>query len=207
MTSTQNTKEQAREAASTAVDEGKHVAGVAADQARDVAGQAKEQARGLLDDARTQVDEQSRTQRDRLVGTLHSFSSDLDEMASSGSSGLASQLAQEVATRSRSLGAHLEGREPSDILDDVRRFARQRPALFLLGALGAGVAVGRLARGAKQAESGTPSSTQPVTPAVSPPDQTGALASAPSYGQPTITAPPAVGDIGDPGTGPQGPLP
>jgi hypothetical protein len=33
-------------------------------------------------------------------------------------------------------------------LDDVKRFARQRPGLFILGAIGAGFAVGRLLKAA-----------------------------------------------------------
>ena len=156
------------------------------DEAQNVAGQAKEQARGLLDDALRQVDEQSRGQRDRLVGTLQTLSSDLDDMASSGGSGLATQLAQQVADRSRSLGNHLDGREPADILADVRRFARQRPAVFLLGALGAGVVVGRLARGAKQANQGTgPSmSAAPTSVTANPESQTSPPVSAPSTANP-----------------------
>jgi plasmid stabilization system protein ParE len=154
MTETPSTKQQAQEAAGTAADEGKHVASVAAGQAKDVAGEAKAHARNLVGEAQGQLDEQTRTQRDRLVGTLQSFSDDLEQMASSGQApGLAADVARQVADRTRSLGQHLDGREPSDILDDVRRFARQRPGTFLLGALAAGVLVGRVARGAKDAAS------------------------------------------------------
>ncbi len=71
-------------------------------------------------------------------------------MAQNGS-GLAADVAHQVAERARSLSRHLDGREPSELLDDVRRFARQRPGTFLLGALAAGVIVGRLARGTKDA--------------------------------------------------------
>lgn len=159
MTETPSTKQQAQEAAGTAADEGKHVASVAAGQAKDVAGEAKAHARNLVGEAQGQLDEQTRTQRDRLVGTLQSFSDDLEKMAGSGDTpGLASEVARQVADRTRSLGQHLDGREPADLLDDVRRFARQRPGTFLLGALAAGVAVGRLARGAKDASS-SPSGT------------------------------------------------
>jgi hypothetical protein len=231
MTSTHDTNEQARQTASTAADEGKHVAGVMGNEAQNVAGQAKELARGLLDDALGQVDEQSRSQRDRLVGTLQSLSSDLDDMASTGGSGLATQLARQVADRSRSLGNHLDGREPADILADVRRFARQRPAVFLLGALGVGVVVGRVARGAKQANQGTGSGTPaaPTSLTANPESQTSLPASAPSYGQPATAVPPTLSDPSYPddgglgshaaprlevqgdestsGTGPQGNLP
>ena len=189
MTSTQDTKEQAQEAVTTAADEGKHVAGVVGDEVQNVAGQAKDQARGLLEDALGQIDDQSRTQRDRLVGTLQSVSSDLEGMASSGDSGLAAQVAQQVAEGARGLSTHLDGREPSDLLEDVRRFARRRPGLFLLGALGAGVVVGRLARGAKQASS---SDTGPVTtshPVLADAPTSDAQATTPSYGQPAVAVP------------------
>ena len=147
-------RERAQQAASTAADEGKHVAGVAADEARSVAAEATEHARTLVGEARTQltgqVDQQTRQQKDLLASTLGTFGDDLSSMAQSGS-GLASDVAHEVADRARTLAHHLDGREPTELLDDVRRFARQRPGVFLLGALAAGVVVGRLARGTKDA--------------------------------------------------------
>jgi hypothetical protein len=176
-----------------------------------------------MDETLGQVNEQSRTQLDRLVGTLQSVSTDLDSMASSADSGLASQLTRQVAERTRSLSTHLDGREPTQVLDDVRQFARRRPGLFLLGALGAGVAVGRLARGAKQAHSqDTASSTATGTSAVAgTPTLTGDTTSrdltaggtsaAPSYGQPVVAVPrspvePTYPDSGGVGTAPAPPL-
>lgn len=141
-------KERAQEAAGTAKEEGRHVAGVAKDEARTVANEAAAQARGVLDDALNQVSSQSREQKDRLAGTLHSLGDDLDSMASQGSPGLATDLARQVSGYARTLSSQLESKEPGELLDDVRRFARQRPGTFLMGALAAGVVVGRLARGA-----------------------------------------------------------
>ena len=147
-------KERAQQAASTAADEGKHVAGVVAEETKSVAGEAKDHARNLVSEARSQlqgqVDDQSRQQKDMLVGTLSTFGNDLASMAHNGS-GLAADVAHQVAERASSLSRHLDAREPSELLDDVRRFARQRPGTFLLGALAAGVIVGRLARGTKDA--------------------------------------------------------
>jgi hypothetical protein len=96
------------------------------------------------------VEDQSRTQRDRLVDTMRTFSNDLDGMAEQ-RSGLASDAAREVANRVRSFGQQLDGREPTELLDDLRSFARRRPGMFLAGSVVAGVVVGRFLRGAREA--------------------------------------------------------
>jgi hypothetical protein len=142
-----------------AKDEGKHLAGVAAGEAQNVAGEAKTQARNMMGEARSQVEQQSRTQRDKLVQTLRGLGTDLDQMSSQAPSGMASDLTGQLAERAQRLSSHLEGREPSQILDDMRSFARRRPGTFLLGALAAGVVAGRLARGAQAASGSSGSGT------------------------------------------------
>ncbi|GAA5152608.1 hypothetical protein GCM10023340_33200 [Nocardioides marinquilinus] len=146
----------AQAAASTAADEGKHVAGVAQGEAGKVATEAKDQVRSLVGESRdqvaTQLDDQTRQQRDKLVGTLGTLGDDLDRMADQSDAGLASDVVREVAGHARSLTSHLDGREPAQLLDDVRDFARRRPGLFLLGALAAGVVVGRVVRGVKDSD-------------------------------------------------------
>jgi vacuolar-type H+-ATPase subunit H len=155
-------KEQAQQAAGTAKDEGKRVAGVAKDEAQSVVREAGNQARGLVDDATAQVDAQSKEQKDRIAAQLRTFGDDLHSMTAQGdgASGLAGQVVQQVADQARSVASHLEDREPRELLEDVRRFARRRPGTFLLGALVAGVVVGRVTRGAKDAQSspGSPGS-------------------------------------------------
>ncbi|SDR68714.1 hypothetical protein [Actinopolymorpha singaporensis] len=148
-------KEQARQVAGNAAQEGTRVAGVAKDQAQQVASEAQHQARNLFHDVRGQVEEQSRAQRDRLVSTLQNFSDDVEQMASGqdGNGGLAHDVARQVAGRVREFSSRIDGREPAELLDEVRRFARRRPGAFLAGALAAGVVAGRLTRGAKEASS------------------------------------------------------
>lgn len=161
------TKQQAGEAVSTAADEGRHLTDVAGEEARNVAGEAKQQGRALLDDARGQLEDQSRTQRDRLVQTLSSMGDDLDRMSGQADSGLASDLVSQAAERVKSVSNHLEGREPAELLGEVRDFARRRPGTFLLGALAAGVVAGRFARGAQKAHSdqaSTPTGGQRIAP-------------------------------------------
>jgi hypothetical protein len=157
-TTSTGAQERTQAVASSAADEGKHVAGVAKEEAQNVASEAISQARSVVGDALQnatgQVNEQTRTQRDRLTGTLRTLGEDLDKMASQADSGLAGDLAREAAQRAHSISQHLDGREPGELLDDVRRFARQRPGTFLLGALGAGVVAGRLLRGTKDGIAG-----------------------------------------------------
>lgn len=198
MTTDTSATDRAQQAASTAAEEGRHVAGTAADEAKQVAGQAAQQARSVVNDAlgqaTSQAQEQARTQRDRLVSTLGSLGEDLDGMAQQAPAGLATDLTRQAADQVRSLSSRLDGREPGELLDDVRRFARQRPGTFLLGALAAGVVAGRLIRGAGDGIAGaaaapsTPAapstSTAPTIPAApmppsppTPPTQTSAFAS------------------------------
>ncbi len=163
MTTTGTRTDTARETAGTAAEEAKHLGQVGAQEVQNVAAEAKDQIRTLLDETRTQLNDQSTQQRDRLVSTLQTFSSDLEDMAgSSPSSGLATDLARQAAQGARDLSGRLDGREPSELLDEVRAFARRRPGTFLLGAVVAGVVAGRLARGAKAATTGVASSQYPA---------------------------------------------
>jgi hypothetical protein len=57
----------------------------------------------------------------------------------------------------------LEQREPGDLVAEVRRFAQRRPGAFLVGALLAGVAAGRLTRGVIAASSDKSDAEQPVS--------------------------------------------
>ena len=135
----------------SATEEGRRVAGVAKNEAGQVAAEARDQVAELLEEAKSQLSEQGSTQRDRLVATLTTLGDDLEHMAQqSDRSGMATDLARQAAGRVRDLGNRLDGREPSQILDDVRAFARRRPGTFLLGAVAAGVLAGRLTRGAKE---------------------------------------------------------
>jgi hypothetical protein len=201
MTTDTTTTQRAQETAATAAEESKHVAGAAADQARELAAEATQQARSVVKDTVTelqgQLDDQGRQQKDRVVGTLSSFGDDLGQMAE-GRSGLAADLAQETARRAQDLSRQLESREPRELLDDVRRFARERPGAFLLGALAAGVVVGRLVRGTKDAvEASQAADTPRTTPGAPDTSQVHASNGAPTqpsdYGtpsSPTTTPPP-----------------
>ena len=176
----QDVKQQAGEAVGTAADEGKHLTNVAGEEARNVAGEAKQQGRALLDDARSQLEDQSRTQKDRLAQTLGSVGDDLERMSGQADSGLASDLVRQAAERVRSVSSHLEGREPAELLGEVRDFARRRPGTFLLGAVAAGVVAGRFARGAQKAQQGSHSTTSPSSGVPSSTTSMGATSTGPT---------------------------
>jgi hypothetical protein len=134
------------EVAGTAKEKAREVAGEAGRQARDVTAEAGERARDLVYEARGQLRSQASTQRDRAAANVRSFSDELAKMATSGQSGPATTLVREAADRARAFATYLEEREPGDLLEEVREFARRRPGVFLLGAAIAGVLAGRLTR-------------------------------------------------------------
>jgi hypothetical protein len=133
----------------TAVDAGKNVAATAKGEAANVAQEAKQQAKSLLGTVTSEVRDQGRNQQQRIATGVHSLAKELGGMAAaSDESGPLTDLAQQGARKVGEIGHWLENKEPSDVLDEVKRFARRRPVLFL-GLCGlAGVVVGRLARGA-----------------------------------------------------------
>lgn len=203
------TTDQAKQAASTAAERAQDVAGTATQELGSVAGEATAHAQDLLGEVRGQagqlLGEQAGTQRDNLVSTLSSVSSDLRSMSEGeGGAGLAGTLAREVADRAQQLQHRLDGRDPAELLDDVRRFARQRPGLFLAGALVAGIAAGRLARGAQSASSSGPTSGTPTagTTPTQVPAPRGTADGLPVPTTPTPPVTPAVGGHGDPLTDP-----
>lgn len=201
-------REHAQEAAGTAAAEGRHVASTAKDEARRVADEAGAHARSLLSEATGQVEEQSRAQKDRLAETVRTFGDDLDRMATDGD-GLAADVAREVAERARTVSGRLRDREPRELLDDVRDFARRRPGTFLLGALTAGVVAGRLARGTKEAQSNDtgPGTDGPVgTVGAAPPADVTSPADPLSTGRDAPSSGAVAGGISETGTATGDPL-
>lgn len=140
---------------------GTHVAGTAAEEASNVKQEVGQQARNLVGQVRSQLSSQVSTQQERAVGGIRSVSDELRSMAnSSESQGAASNLVSQAASRVGDVAGWLEGREPSQLLEDVKRFARRRPGVFIAIAAGTGIVVGRLA---KSLTSGDDSSTSTDT--------------------------------------------
>jgi hypothetical protein len=152
-------KDEAREVASTAVDRGGEVAQTATDQAKHVAAHAQREARDLLHEGRQQLQAQAKDGQRKAAESLHQLAGQLERMAEqTDSPGVAADVARQVSGRAHSVADWLEHREPGDLVDEVRRFARRRPGTFLVGAAVAGALVGRLTRGvvAQQKEESSP---------------------------------------------------
>ncbi len=149
-TSTTDTaKEQASQVGQEAAGAAKGVSSTAVQEAKAVTSDAAQQARELVTQAKTQAQDQAVTQRDRVVEAIRTLSAELSQLAdNSGQSGVATQLARQAADRSGQLATYLEQRQPSDLLEEARGVARQRPAAFLTGAGVVGFIAGRIVRGA-----------------------------------------------------------
>ena len=140
-------KGEAGDVARTAKDSAQGVAETAKAEAANVAAEVKSNAKDLLYQARSDLTQQAGTQQQKVANGLRSISDELHAMArASDQPGVASDLVRQVADRSTSVAAWLDGRDPGSLLNEVKSFARQRPGTFLLLAAGAGVLAGRLTR-------------------------------------------------------------
>jgi hypothetical protein len=168
----------------TAVQAGSQVAATATDQAKEVVQETQRQAKDLLDQGRTQLKSQTVAQQQKAAGGLTSLAQELRGLAdgsSSGAPGPARDLLQQASGMLEGFASKLENREPAELLDEVRSFARRKPGLFLLGAAAAGVLAGRLTSGVKAAHSDSGTSANGYRSATNYVDPT------PSYADTTTT--------------------
>jgi hypothetical protein len=141
-------RDQATSVGRSAGEAGSRVAQTATGQAREVVSETARQARDLLGEASGQARDQASVQQQNAARQLRAVADELQEMAAkSGQSGVATEVAQQAAGRIHGAASWLEQREPADLLQAVRDFARRRPGVFLAGAAVAGLAAGRLTRG------------------------------------------------------------
>jgi hypothetical protein len=161
--------EEAGAVAGTARDEAATVATTAAEQARtvaqtatqatsDVVSEAARQARDLVGETRQQVRTQAESQTQRLAENARSLAGQLTSMASNADAqGPATEIAHQLAGKVESLAGYLDAQSPEALMSDLRRYARQRPGLFLIGAGVAGFLAGRVVKGATAGEPDTQS--------------------------------------------------
>jgi hypothetical protein len=199
---------------------GEQVAQTVGEQTRRVAAETGKQAKDLLREGRQQLAEQAREGQQRAARGLRALADQLDQMhAKADGPGMLPDIVRQTADQTRQAASWLDRREPGDLVNEVRAFARRRPGLFLAGAALAGVLVGRLTRGVVDAQGEDdkpdkpddkqqpaprtvrppqppPPSFQAMNPAVAPPGyppqvQPGyAVPPAPAYSQPPPQVPP-----------------
>ena len=158
-------KEEAQNLGQTASQAGGQVVSTAADQAKEVAQETQRQAKDLLDQGRAQLKDQTMAQQQKAAQSLTSLASEMRGLAdgtSQGAPGPARDLLQQAAGMVETLSSKLQNREPAQLLDEVRSFARRKPGTFLIGAALLGVAAGRLTRGVQAAHSDNGSSGSPA---------------------------------------------
>lgn len=158
------TKDQAGQVSQSAAGAGQHVAQVAKEQLGTVAGEAGRQTRDLLHHGRSELTAQAGQQKQRVTAGLQTLSSELHSMAQhDGSEGLATDLARQGAQQIGELASWLDSREPGQLVNELKSFARRRPGTFLLLAAGLGLAAGRVTRGVADSGDQSAAGSQPVT--------------------------------------------
>ncbi|MGV9216097.1 hypothetical protein ACTFTM_29945 [Micromonospora sp. RB23] len=151
----QQARQEASRVGHQATQAGGQVAHAAAEQGGQVAAEARRQARQLTGQAGGQLREQAQTQQRRAADGLRDIGRELGSMAErDGDSGLAGQAVRRVADAAQHAAGWLDEREPGEVLDEVRTYARRHPGTFLAGAAVAGLLVGRLTRGLTGSASG-----------------------------------------------------
>ncbi len=142
-------KDQAGQVKDTAVDAGMNVASTTKDEASNVLSEAQDQAKSMFHSVTSEVKDQVGSQQQKIAGAVHAMAKELGSMASSSSeSGPLTDLAHQASRKGGEIAHWLENREPSDVLEEVKRFARRRPVMFLALCGAAGVLAGRITRGA-----------------------------------------------------------
>ena len=192
-------KEETSKIAGQAAGAAHNVAQTAKSEVGNVASEAKSGAKDLLHQAKSGLGSQAGAQQQKAASGIRTISSQLHTMADAPEQkGIASDLIREAADRTSSVASWVEGKDPRELLEDVQSFARRKPGTFLLLAAGAGILVGRLARGLQPAPA--PQAAIPPMPAQAPTYATTAAATtAPPWGEESVyqdqaTAPATYGE-------------
>jgi hypothetical protein len=139
---------EASNVASTAADGVREVADEVRTQAKAVAGEARQHFDALITQARDEVSGQAQQRSDQAATRLRTLSKQLVALADGRpeSAGPLAGYLYDAEDQVRRLASRLEQGGPQGVIDDVTRFARRRPGLFLAGAMAAGFLVGRAMR-------------------------------------------------------------
>lgn len=151
----------AKEVAGRTASRAGEVAGEAQTQAKVVAREAKDHVRDLMDRGRSDLGSEATARSQQVAGTIRTFADRAGALANGDPQGAGplADLLREGQDRLQMLAGRLED-GPEAVLDDVRNFARRKPALFLVSAGALGFLAGRMVRAGKDAQSSSSSSSQ-----------------------------------------------
>jgi ElaB/YqjD/DUF883 family membrane-anchored ribosome-binding protein len=184
---------------------GQQVAQTAKQELGQVTSTVGEQTRSLVGQTRSELTSQAGNQQQRIAEGIRALGGELQSMAEgSQEQGVAVDLARQASERSQAVASWLEDREPGDLLEEVKSYARRHPGTFIAVAAGIGLLAGRLTRGLTEDGSSTERATgagvggvQPVghgsapgtAPGTMPPSPVGAadVFADPTYTDPTYT--------------------
>ncbi len=175
-TSTTGVPEQAHAAKDEAMNQASDLKDTALEHVTALTGDAKDKATNVAHDVRRELETQGDAQARRAASALHSVGVQLHGMADSGQPGAVRDVTRQLADKSRQVASRLEEGGVQGVGDDLRRFARRQPGLFLAAAGLAGFVVTRVLRNAQGSAVQAPQTpppfpnTQPFTstPAASP---------------------------------------
>jgi hypothetical protein len=156
-------KEKVKDQAANAAGSAKEVAKETQRQVSQMAGEAGDQARQLLAQTGDQLKEHASAQTGRAAEGLRTVTSQLSALRNGRpeDAGAVGDYAQQLTDKLGELADRLDQRGFDGVVDDVQRFARRRPGLFLLAAGTAGFFAGRFLRGTQAAaDDSTPSAPE-----------------------------------------------
>jgi hypothetical protein len=146
-------KDHAAEVAQTAREQAGQVAGTMKEQATQVADEVKAQGRQVVDRTKEQLREQGDTQARQAAQSLRTLADEARALADGrpDDAGPVADYVRQASERIEGVAQRVEERGAQGMVEDLERFGRRRPGMFLAGAAVAGFVAGRLIRGAAAA--------------------------------------------------------
>lgn len=128
-----------------AKEEGQHLSEEARQKGSEVGEQARQEMGRVVDDVRHKARQQADDQTKRAAGALRDASDQLNSMAEGATSqGMLIDLTRDGAERLGRFADQLEHEGLQGVVDDVERFARRRPGMFIAAGVGVGMVLGRV---------------------------------------------------------------
>lgn len=153
-------KAEAGQLKNEAAGSGQHVKETAKEQAGAVKDEVSQQAKDLVGQLKNDINVGQITSdigsqvQGRAASTVRAFSDEIEALSrgEKPETDYVTGLLGNVSGHVKSVASSLENKQPSELLDEARRFAGRRPGAFLAAALGIGLLAGRATRSAKDSD-------------------------------------------------------